>query len=114
VRAQVDLLEEEIEGITGFGTLLVVPGQESLATSFDFALPERLVVSQPGSNLKQYSLKIQKQPGTLAVPVTLRVHLPEVGRLVSVTPQALVQANNLLIETDLRTDLQVELVFEAP
>jgi hypothetical protein len=114
VRAQVDLLEEEIEGVTGFGTLLVVPGQESLATSFDFALPERVVVSQSGSNLKQYSLKIQKQPGTLAVPVTLRVHLPEAGRLVSVSPQALVQENNLLIETDLRTDLQVELVFEAP
>jgi len=114
VQPQVDPLEEEIQGINGFGTLLVVPGGDSLATSFDFALPARVVFSQPGSNLKRYSLKVQKQPGTLAVPISILVRLPEVSQLVSVTPDAQPEKNALLFQADLKTDLYIELVFALP
>ena len=45
VPPQVDILDEKIEGIRGFGTLKVVPGGESLATSFRFALPASVIQS---------------------------------------------------------------------
>ncbi len=43
VPPQVDILDEKIEGIRGFGTLKVVPGGESLATSFRFGLPASVI-----------------------------------------------------------------------
>jgi len=114
VAAQVDPLEEEIEGVTGFGTLLVVPGGGSLATSFDFALPPRVVSAQPGSNLRSYSLTVQKQPGTLAVPITVLVRLPDGAQLVSATPAARLENGALQFQADLRTDLHIEIVFALP
>jgi hypothetical protein len=109
---QVDELDEEIPGVLGFGTMQVVPGGESLRTRFEFNLPFGVVVeSDPG--IYSYHLKVQKQPGTRAVPLTIRVHLPAHAVLESVLGQALVQGQSLLLETDLRTDLEFELRFRT-
>lgn len=111
---RVDLLDEEIEGVKGFGLLMVVPTTESAATSFSFTLPSGAVVVDPDTGQMIYHLKIQKQPGTLADPITVRIHLPERAVLESVYPKATVQKNNVLFELDIRTDLEIEVVFSIP
>jgi hypothetical protein len=114
VPAHVDELDEEIDGVQGFGTLLVVPGGQSLNTGFDFALPASVISNDDGSNQFTYRLKVQKQPGTLANLLVIRVHLPNRSEVETVNMEALVQENNLLIGTDLRTDVYLELVFHVP
>lgn len=114
VPARVDLLEEEADGVQGFGTLLVVPGGGSLATGFEFALPAAVVSLADETGVYVYRLKVQKQPGTLANPLVIRVHLPSGSKVETVNADALVQDGNLLIERDLRTDVYLELFFHVP
>ena len=114
VPARVDELEEEIPGVTGFGTLLVVPGGQSMNTSFSFTLPPTVIVNNAVVDQRTYWLKVQKQPGTIAIPITIRIHLPNGAVVKSVPAGALVQGNQLLISTDLRTDVEIELVFSLP
>ena len=98
----------------GFGTLLVVPGGQSLNTGFQFALPESVLIREGASGQISYRLKVQKQPGTLAIPITIRVHLPERAGVQDVSLNAIRQDNHLLIETDLRTDVELTIVFSIP
>jgi hypothetical protein len=113
VPARVDPLEEELPGVQAFGTLLVVPGRESLSTSFHFALPVTVIETRE-SGQTSYHLKVHKQPGTLAVPLTLRIHLPGGATLVSASLPGTLQDQGLLIQTDLRTDVELEVVFSLP
>ncbi len=114
VPARVDELDEEIPGVCGFGTLLVVPGGQAWNTGFTFALPASALndASVPGQLV--YRLEVQKQPGTLANPLTVRVHLPNRAQLESVSLPAEVQDRHILIKTDLRTDVELEIVFSLP
>ncbi len=112
VAARVDNLVEEINGIQAFGTLQVVPGGESVATSFRFSLPASIVQSEFGRSI--YHLLIQKQPGTLAVPFTLRVHLPNNALIKTTTDGAIVQNPNILYQTNLLTDIEFEVVYQVP
>ena len=114
VPARVDILDEEIENVLGYGTLIVVPGGESLGTSFEFALPASVVSREDDSNRYFYRLKVQKQPGTLANPLIIRVHLPNRSQVEAVNLQADIQDGNLLIQTDLHTDVYLEAVFLVP
>jgi len=114
VPAQVDELEEEIQGVRGFGTLLVVPGGQSVNTSFKFALPPMLPAGNGSTNQITYHLRIQKQPGTLAIPVTIRIHLPNGALVTFISREAVTQDDNLLFTTDLRTDVEFGLVFSIP
>lgn len=114
VPARVDELEEEIPGVRGFGTLLVVPGGQSWNTGFEFALPPAVLARLAGSNEFVYRLRVQKQPGTRANPLTVRVHLPNRAQLESVSLPAEVQDRHILIKTDLRTDVELEIVFSLP
>jgi hypothetical protein len=117
VPAHVDTLdaeEEQTSGLQGFGTLLVVPGGQTISTAFQFALPPEVVSREAGSGLISYRLKIGKQPGTLAVPLLLRVHLPAHAIIETIPPGASLQNNNLILETNLRQDLKIEVVFHLP
>ena len=115
VPARVDILDEEIDEVQGFGTLVVVPGGQSLNTGFDFALPAAVVASnEDDPKLYTYRLKVQKQPGTLANPLIVRIHLPNRSQVDEVSMDALIQGESLLIETDLRTDVYLEVVFHVP
>jgi hypothetical protein len=112
VPARVDNLNEGIAGVQAFGTLQVVPGGESVVTTFRFALPASILQSGVGQSI--YHLLVQKQPGTLAEPITIRVHLPNNASIQSVPTGAVVQDQNILYQTDLRTDLDSEIVFHIP
>lgn len=114
VPARVDDLDEGIDGVQGFGTLLVVPGGQSLSTGFEFALPPSVVLNEAGSDRLTYRLKVQKQPGRLSDPLTIRIHLPNHSQVEKVNMQALVQGSDLLIETDLQTDVYLEVFFHVP
>jgi hypothetical protein len=114
VPARVDKLDEGLTDAQGYGTLLVVPGGDSLNTSFQFALPKTVISPISSSDTMTYKLWIQKQPGTLAHPLTIRVHLPVHTTLVSTSMDGVVQDHNLLIQTDLRTDVEVEVAFTMP
>jgi hypothetical protein len=58
-----------------------------------------------------YRLRVKKQPGTVAHPITIRVHIPHGLTVESVTPQALLEGEHLFLETDLRTDLVLNVSF---
>lgn len=113
VPAGVDVLEEGIPGVQAFGTLQVIPGQETEKTVFSFALPEGVLETQPGG-LTVYRLLVQKQPGTLAVPLTIQVNLPEGARIVQMPVGAVNQGESILFRTELRTDVRFEITFELP
>jgi hypothetical protein len=111
---QVDMLDEEIPGVLGFGTMQVVRGGQSLSTSFEFALPVGTLVMSEDSSQWSYRLKVQKQPGTLENALTIRIHLPSHATLKSAPLGAIVEDNNLLFETNLRTNVNLNVVFALP
>lgn len=108
---QVDILKEEIDGVQAFGTLQVLLGGQSLSTSFKFALPADIIRVDPDSDRSVYHLKVQKQPGTLAVPITIRVHLPNNALIETIPVGSVIQDNNILYSTNLRTDIEFEVIF---
>jgi len=59
-----------------FGTLLVVPKGQTLGTSYTYQLPQMVVSRHADGKQFNYSLKIQKQPGTQDIPLTFHVVLP--------------------------------------
>lgn len=75
VPAQVDILDENIQKVNGFGTYLVVPGGEKMETSFQFLLPSSVIINTANS-LHEYHLRIEKQPGTSEIPIQIIIHLP--------------------------------------
>lgn len=114
VPAAIDVLDEGLRGLGSFGTLIVVPGGEDVSTSLKFALPpDRILASAPGQPTT-YDLTVRKQPGTLAVPLTLRIHLPTGSKVELHPPNWIIQGPNILIETDLRVDLHLDLTFSHP
>ncbi len=111
---QTDMLEEEIEGVQGFGTMQVVPASDSLTTRFEFLLPPDVIQAGPETGQWSYRLRVQKQPGTLAVPITIRIHLPANASLLQAPSGAVVEGNSILLQTDLRVDLQIEVSYQLP
>lgn len=110
VKAVVDVLDvEEIGGLQAFGTMLVVPGGRSVQTGLEYSLPPGiLTVASSGVT---YRLTVKKQPGTVAVPITVRLHLPAGARVESPPEGAVVQGNNLLFQLDLRRDIHLEVAI---
>ena len=76
---QTETIAEE-HGRTLFTTFMVVPAAESHTVSFTYRLP--------AIQGDEYRLLVQKQPGTDAVPLTVRVHLPDQISVVATEPGA--------------------------
>jgi hypothetical protein len=112
VAAHVDNLDEKIDGVQTFGTLQVIPGGESLTTSFQFAMPASIIQSDAGQSI--YHLLVQKQPGTQSIPITIRVHLPNNASIKKGPDGAVFQNPNILYQTNLQTDIEFEIVYKAP
>jgi hypothetical protein len=112
VQAPVDLLDEKLEGLQGFGALMVVPGGGSQLNGFEWRLPPGAL--QREADRARYVLYVKKQPGTLAVPLVIRLHLPNGASLESASLVPVVEGNHLYFETDLRTDLLLEVNLRLP
>ncbi len=111
VPARVDLLDEALPNVQGFGTLLVVPKQGSLTTGFQFNLPATVLQMDPNTGEQIYHLKIQKQAGTVDTPITIRIHLPQGSRVDSASPAYAQDGPNLILNLDLKTDTDVRVIF---
>lgn len=111
VPPQVDILDEELKGIQVFGTLKVVPGGQSVTTSLQFSLPTSVLAFDPISQQITYHLRVQKQPGTHAIPLVVRIQLPAGAELRLMPNQATVNGNLVTYQGDLRTDRELEVVY---
>jgi hypothetical protein len=85
-----------------------------MSTSFRFALPAAVLSAAPRSGDYIYRLRVQKQPGTVAPPLSLRIHLPPNASVKSMPDQAILQGQHLLLETTLQTDVEMVLIFSLP
>ena len=93
-----------------FGTFFVVPPQESKEVRFAYELPSGILEST--GDAYRYSLLIQKQPGTMALPVQVTVELPLGTELLAGEPEpSAVEGNILQYQLSLATDRRIELVF---
>ena len=92
----------------------VVPASKSLTTQFQFLLPPDVIKSGPESGQWQYRLKVQKQPGTLAVPITIRIQLPGNASVIRLPVGAAAEGKTILLQTNLRTDLEIEVLYQLP
>lgn len=110
-----DVLDENIVGVQPFGTLLVVPIGQTLQISFNFQLPAAVVTTDKAGKTFKYTLKIQKQPGTLAVPLTLHLVLPP-GMAIKNAPAGLLRAQQAreewILKTNLKEDALIEINFQ--
>jgi len=98
-----------------FGTFFVVPPRETKEVRFAYELPSGILESAGWSSSRdayRYSLLIQKQPGTKALPVQVTAELPHGAELVTAEPQPnAVEGNILRYQLSLVTDRHIELVF---
>jgi hypothetical protein len=111
---KVDALEEAIEGVQGLGTMQVVPASNSLTTRFRFLLPPDVIQAGPETGQWSYHLKVQKQPGTLAIPITIRIQVPANASVIQPPAGAVVEGKTILLQTNLRTDLEIEVLYQTP
>jgi hypothetical protein len=114
IPARVDELDENIAGVQGFGTLLILPGGDSLETSFRFELPSQVIEAAKGSKIMVYRLRVQKQAGTLPQPLAIRIHLPSAAKLLSSTPEAKTEADGLSFIIDLMENVEIEVSYQVP
>ena len=114
VPARVDVLREGIAGVQSYGTLVLVPTSASIETDFQFALPASVVQTSADKKTQIYNLHVQKQPGTLAIPINICVRLPAGAALVNATLGGKFDSGQWCMSGDLSTDIQVTLAFIIP
>jgi hypothetical protein len=85
----------------------LAPGQERELV-FDYQLPVD-VLAKGADGRTQYRLRVQKQPGSEAVPLVVQVALSPGAELMSAQPHGLGQPEGAA--TDLRTDREFEVLF---
>lgn len=91
-------------------TFLLLRPHQALQTRFAYALPPHVLQTR-GSD-REYTLVAQKQPGTQAVPLRVRVLLPPDAALVNSDPQPIVQDNSeVTFALALKTDQTLRLTF---
>ena len=111
IPARTDILDENIIGTQAFGTLLVVPKGQTLQTSYYYQLPTTVISIEPDGKTFNYNLKVQKQPGTQAVPLTLHLILPP-GMAITNAPSELLQVQQGPGEWIFKSNLNVDVEFE--
>ncbi len=111
VLPKVDILEDESQGMQVFGVLKVVPVAQAITTQLDFKLPLDVVQTQAGTGNFVYYLKIQKQPGTVAIPFELIIRLPKGFTVESLPVDAVIKSGIVTITTNLQLDREYTIVF---
>jgi len=94
-------------------TLVVVPMGQERETTFQYRLPASTLAR--GGAIWRYRLILQKQPGTNALPITVRVRLPPGALLASASPASVRQDGDTIIcALRLDHDQRIELAFTTP
>jgi hypothetical protein len=89
----------------------LAPGADR-SLAYHYRLPAAVLEHTP-EGLAHYRLRVQKQPGTEAVPLHLELRLPAGAELVTASPAGAlsVEGDVLSASMDLRRDRYVEIVF---
>jgi hypothetical protein len=96
-----------------WGQLFVLAPDNTLSLDYIYALPPG--TAQAVEDHWQYSLFLQKQPGTLAPTVEVVITLPEGARLLKSRPEPLSQQERVITYlVSLKTDQQIELSYHLP
>jgi hypothetical protein len=96
-------------GKTVYGIFFVVAPGESREVTFEYRSPSSVLA---GEDPATYRLLVQKQPGTLAVPLHVEVKLPSVSAVVSTSPEkSSVTPGSVVFDSDLREDREFEMTF---
>jgi hypothetical protein len=98
-------------GKTVFGRFFGLPKGAKREVAFRYVTPG---VAELGDRTARYRLFIQKQPGTGAVPLSLRFSLPENAKLVSIDLDGKrLEGSSLELQTDLSRDREIVLTYET-
>lgn len=97
-------------GRLAVGRFASVPPGATRRIEFRYAVPDVVETLEDGSH--RYRLQVQKQAGTRAVPLAVRLELPPGAVLRGVTLDG--KPAGLTLETDLRTDRVIEVVYRPP
>ena len=115
VPARVDLLKDDgIQGVQAFGTLVVISQKSRVDTFFNFSLPRMVVQQNTTNKISAYHLKVQKQPGTIAIPMTIILHLPEGAEMIDLPTGFRQERGDWIFTTDLQKDIILEILFHTP
>lgn len=96
-------------GRSVYAVFLVVPPGERREMVFEYQPPSSVLEVE---NSTTYRLLVQKQPGTVAVPLRVEVRLPPGASVVSTQPEAsAVSHGSVVFESDLREDREFEVTF---
>lgn len=106
---QAEMSRDDLLNRAVLDQFFVVEYGKQLRTHFEYDLPT--VVRDVGGE-KQYTLVVQKQPGTDAIPVKVVVTLPPGARLISSNPVP-TASSGAGLEYDLRLDVdrQIDVVY---
>jgi hypothetical protein len=107
-----DLGNEDIPGLQVFGTLVLIPQQQTVQTGFDLGLPVSVLQQAPGGQWL-YRLTVQKQAGTKAVPLELRLILPPTATILSGPPGLTSEQGSWRYDTTLTEDVVIEISFSV-
>ena len=101
----------DVAGKSGWGTLVFIPRGETVAVTVRYQLPQSVLFRADDG--WHYRLTVQKQAGTRAIPLRVRVSLPPGRSVVNVSPapQA-VSGGELSFTPVLKTDRKIEVVFQ--
>jgi hypothetical protein len=107
-----DLGSEDIPNAQVFGMMIITPTRQSTATEFEYDLPAEVLTWDEENQLWIYRLKVQKQPGTLAHPITLNLRLPAGTQIVDAASFSFLENNGVwTAHLDLEHDLMLEVGF---
>ena len=106
-----DLGDEDIPGAQVFGMMVITPTQQSTVTEFEYILPETIISQQPAGNGLLYRLKIQKQPGIAAYPLTISFKLPAGAQINNATIPLQENSGVWSANLELIKDVEIEVGF---
>jgi hypothetical protein len=91
-----------------------VPGSAEVTTDMHFGLSPTTTLHKNADGTFTYALTVKKQPGTLAVPIAVRIRLPSGASVVDQTPTGTAQGQDLVFAQTLQQDQQIRVVFRLP
>lgn len=105
-------LARQEKGKAVFAAYFVLPPGESRQITFRYLLPDTVLVKEESSTTA-YLLQVQKQPGTLAIPLQIHIDLPPGMRAVHASPDPEVWGPKAIGYTSrLRVDRRFELALQ--
>lgn len=107
-----DLQNDRVTGAQAFGTLLLIPEQQTRTIDFSLALPVTTLERDLPNLRWVYRLTIQKQAGMRAIPFTLRVQLPAQAQFESASLPFTQEGNLLTLQFNFVKDQIIEIRFK--